>query len=217
MWVFIDSEGEAYRGHLFQDETTQDPEKIFQSSVVIHPDEFTGLLLRGDFRTRVSLQKALVNLNGRIVDLEPLTRVDFEKAAARIAEMNLSISDRTRMIRQAGFTRGFGTLIDAGAEEGTSYESLFKEEDVLPPLLVASPAPHLPSDEAGLADPVTVKLRGIVSVAGGVRAVEVVAGISSRLDSLAIETVRNSWVFLPAVSKGKVVESQLVLNVTFAR
>jgi hypothetical protein len=34
---------------------------------------------------------------------------------------------------------------------------------------------------------------------------------------MALDTVRNTWRFLPAISKGEIVSSELTLNVRFRR
>ena len=46
---------------------------------------------------------------------------------------------------------------------------------------------------------------------------EVVESVNEELDQMALDTVRNSWRFLPAISKGEIVSSELTLNVRFRR
>ena len=46
---------------------------------------------------------------------------------------------------------------------------------------------------------------------------EVETGIDAKLDSIALEVVRNSWDFLPAISEGEAVAAELVLRVVFRR
>jgi len=82
---------------------------------------------------------------------------------------------------------------------------------------LANPSPRLPTSEAARSDPVMVRVKAAVSRHGGLHNVQVVEGINDRLDQIAVETVRNSWVFLPAISNNEIVDSQVTLNILFKR
>ena len=87
----------------------------------------------------------------------------------------------------------------------------------MPPVFLKGAQPALPSSFVHLPDPVVVELSGRVSRSGALSDIEVVHGIAPRLDQLARETALNTWTFLPAISKGKIADTQLTFNVVFRR
>jgi hypothetical protein len=183
----------------------------------MRPGEFAGYLIVGDFRTSNSIERAFLQISGRILELESLESDDFELLAARIGELDLAIENRKFAIERAGFSRGFGELHYAGSAEAGAVEVFFQMEDVLAPVPLANPSPLLPSSESGRPDPVVVRVKAFVSRQGGLRDVRLAEGLSPKLDEIAVETVRNAWVFLPAISNNEIVEAEVTLNIVFRR
>lgn len=217
MLVFVDSEGKNHRGHLIEVEEPADPLQMFKVSDLLKPHAYRGYTILGDFKLQAPVSKVYFKVGSRTLELEPVSKEDFELVAARITQIDLESELPGAAVREAGFHRGHGELHSAGSETAQALEKLFPELELVQPVLLASPPPKLPSSAAGLPDPVVVKISALVSRAGGVHELKVEKGLNATLDALALETVRNSWKFLPAISKGEVADARLTLNVVFQR
>lgn len=213
----LDSQGVVWPGQVFEDEDAKDPRERFLAGSLIPPGGMVGFTLRGRFGSSFPPETALMEIGGRILKLEVLSEDAFEMAAARISEMNLTQQDRKLMIQLAGFQRGFGRMFFSGTEEAAPFEDRIPRGEVLPPLLVSNPKPRLSSKWAHLPDPVVVQLRAQVSRSGAVFNVQVQEGVDPEIDEMAVQTVENSWVFLPAISRGSVADAEVTLNVVFER
>ena len=215
--VLVDRAGNPHRGHLIEVEGASYEAGRYKAFDLIRPNSFAGYSILGNFRFKAPPQKAFLKIGGRILELESISSDDFELVAARIGELDLGVENSKAAVMRAGFETGFGSMYRAGSTESQSLEAFFPDEEVVPTVLLSNPSPRLPSSEASRPDPVLVVIGVTVSPAGGLYDLEVKEGINEALDELAVETVRNSWVFLPAISKKKVVESRLTLNVVFRR
>ena len=215
--IFLDAERTAYRGHLFELEGTEGEQKQFDVSDLIEPGEFSGFVIAGDFDFESPPVTPMLKIAGKIFELEPLSSEQFEIVVARIGELNLKAGDKVEAIRRAGFGRGFGRFHLVGSDSAAELEPYFKDEDVVAPVPLETPLPRLPSSESDRPDPVFVKIKAYVSRVGGLRNLEVVQGINKKLDQIALDTVQNSWRFLPAISGNEVAEAELTLNVVFKR
>ena len=215
--VFLDTQQSIYRGHLFELEGVEGEPKQFDVSDLIKPGEFSGFVIAGDYDFRSPPVRPLLKIAGKIFELESLSGEEFEIVAARIGELNLKAENKTAAIRRAGFGRGFGRFHLVGSDSAAEFEPYFKDEDIVPPVPLETPPPRLPSSESTRPDPVFVKIKAYVSRAGGLRNLEVVQGINKKLDQIALDTVQNSWRFLPAISGNEVAEAELTLNVVFKR
>lgn len=213
--VFLDDQNGQYRGHVIEREGN--PESPFVVSDLLKPGQFSGYTIRGDLDLKGSLSQVLLLIGGRILSLEALSPKDFELAAARIGELNLEAPDRKLALQRAGFTRGFGKLYFSGSDEAQPFEVYFTDMSVRAPVALAKPSPRLPSSENHLPDPVLVQVRAVVSRAGGLRDVRPAQETGEKLERIAVETVRNSWVFLPAIADNELAEAELLLNVVFLR
>jgi len=216
MVVLVDASGEHFNGHLISLEES-DPNNRYKISELMHPGEFVGYLIVGDFRTNEPIERALVQISGRILELESLTSEEFELQVARVGELDLAADDRKWAIERAGFSRGFGKLFFAGTEEAETVQEFFANDEVLAPVTLANPSPLLPSSESSRPDPIIVRLKAIISRQGGLHNIRVENGVSPKLDEIAVETVRNSWVLLPAISNNEIVEAEVTLNIVFRR
>lgn len=215
--VLLGAEGEIFRGHLFREEAPKDPAEKFSVTKMARPGEYAGYDVVGRHVKDGVISRALMKVSGRILELEPLTPKQFELVAARIGELDLADPDRPAAIQRAGFARGYGSLALSGTAEAGGVESYFPDANVLPPVPIATPAPRLPSSEEALAEPVVVRVGVFVTRSGGLRDVTAVEGPDEKLKQIAVQTVRNSWVFLPAISGNKLAEAEMKLNVVFKR
>ena len=217
MLVILDLQQARYRGHVFEVENPTDPAQRFKVTDLLQPHQFRGYSVLGNYRFKRSPERAYFRVGGIILEFEPISREDFELVAARIEGMDLTDTDSQRIVLEAGFRRRHGVVIQAGTEEARELERYFPDLNLLPPLLLANPPPRLSSSVVNLPDPPVVKLSAFVSRGGRVFKLGVIEGINPELDALAMETVRNSWKFLPAISKNEVAEVEMTLNVVFQR
>jgi len=215
--VLVDDQGNAHRGHLIKLDNPESSEMPYRVSELLKPDTITGYEIVGGFELKGAARTVLFRIGGRILELEPVRTREFDLIAARIGELDIQASEARVSLERAGFRRGLGRLIFAGTPEAAEYESYFPEAKIVPPVPLAAPQPRLPSSEAGLPDPVIIRVKAIVSRAGGLRNIEVLDGLSEKLNRIAVETVRNSWIFLPAIADSKISESEVVLRVVFRR
>lgn len=211
--VVTTPEGLLYRGHVFEEENAADPEHRYEVTQLIRPGEFRGFQVRGKLSTQA--KDVFLRLGSRILRLEPLSPREFDLAASRINTINLAEQDRKLALQSAGFSRGYGEMRYAGDPDGEEWAGYFTDQEILPPVALATPAPRLPSFARDLTPPVVVQVRAFVTKAGALQGLELVQGLEPRLDSLALETVRNSWIFLPAVADNQLANAELKLNVVF--
>lgn len=215
--VLLDELGGSYRGHVIAIDPVTDPSERYKVSELLSPKKFEGFTILGDFRTDAPAKTAYFRTGGRIMELEALTADDFEKAAAMVAAIDLTTDDPKYALQKAGFHRGYGRIFFAGTAETNDLEKYFSQADVLAPIPVYRPAPKLPSKFAELPDPVVVEMKLFVSKSGGLFQFEVTKSPNPTIGDLALDTVKNSWRFLPAISKGEVADASLTLRVTFQR
>ena len=214
--VLADGEGRTGRGHLIVREDPPSPREVYQVSGLIKPRSFLGYNIAGRYQFATPPEKCYLKVGGRILELEPLNEEQFDQLASMVSELDLEAANSAAMVRDVGFSRGYGVLHKA-SEVDARLRGYFPDDEVIPTVLVEGSEPQLPSDASHLKDPVVVVVSISVSPWGGVFDLEVVEGVDEKLDQMALDTVRNSWRFLPAISKGEIVGSELTLNVRFRR
>ncbi len=214
--LVLDANGRAYHGHLIVNENPGEGEARYRVSDLVKPRQFRGYEIVGDFRFQAPPQEAYLRLGARIIRLDPLDKDDFEIEAAKVERIDLT-GDPKVALSDAGYWRGLGELYFPESAESQRLSSLFPGSGPLPPALLQSPPPRLPAKWSSLPDPVTVRLKAMVSRAGALSKLEVLEGVNPEIDEVAFETVRNSWLFLPAVSNGEPAGADLTLNVVFER
>ena len=217
MLAILDSQQSHYRGHVFEVENPANSAQKFKVTDLLKPHQFRGYSVLGNYRLKRSPERAYFRVGGLILKLESISREDFELMAARIEEMDMTDTDSQRIVLEAGFNRGYGVVFQAGTKKARKLEKYFPDLNSLPPLLLANPSPRLPSSALNLPDLPVVKLSAFISRDGRVFKLGVIKGINPELDALAMDTVRNSWKFLPAISKNDIAVVEMVLNVVFQR
>lgn len=214
--TLVDKTGVGCRGQLIVVEPVVDPAERYKVSELIAPRQFKGLTVLGNFQAATPIERTYVKTGGRVLELEPLLPDDFDKTARLVSGIDLGIEDPKYALQRAGFNRGYGNIHFAGTPEAASFEKWFPEFDVLSPLPLETPSPKLPGKYSTLPEPVVVEISLVVGRGGGLYDLKVVKSPDAALGEIAMETVRNSWRFLPAVSKGQVVTTSVTLRVTFA-
>jgi len=217
MVVLLDRDGRVYRAQVYEFEESKDPTVKYGVTELIKPGEFKGFLVRGQFTFQAEPSRALLQISSRILDMAPVSEKEFDLFASRVARLELGDPDRKLALQRVGFDRGFGEMLFTGTPEAAELEKFFPDDNLLAPQILSSPPPRLPGDFEHLPEPVQVRVRLFVSQVGGTSNFEVVNGVEPTLDRMAVETVRNSWTFLPAVSNNQVVATEVTLLVTFVR
>lgn len=215
--LILDEEDRAYHGHVIEVEEATHPGERFKVTELVQPARYFGFNIWGNYSFQSAPEKAYLKVGSRIVELAPVSESDFNFLATRIGNLDLEMEDGKQMVLMAGFRQGWGTIHSSGAEEVREIEPLFPDLKLVPPVFLEGAQPGLPASFAHLPDPVVVELSARVSRAGALSDIEVVHGLAPRLDRLAIDTVRNTWSFLPAISEGKIADTQLTFNVVFRR
>ncbi len=217
MLLILDVERNIYRGHLMKSNSFSDSNKRFQVSKLIKPLEYEGFDIVGNYQFLENPERALLKIGARIIMLQPLSADEFELVASRIAGIDLEINDGKKMLMGAGFQQGYGEIYNAGDEDIVELEKHFPDLVLISPVVLSKPNPLLPKSFNHLPDPVIVLLEVIVTQSGGVVEIKVLEGIDPILDQIAVQTVRNSWIFLPAISEGQISSSEVTLEVVFLR
>ncbi len=214
--LILDDNGKAYHGHLMVNENPGEDGALYRVSDLVKPRQYRGYEIVGDFRFQAPPREAYLRLGARIIRLDPLEKDDFEIEAAKVERIDLT-ADPKVALADAGYWRGLGELYFPESAEAERLDSKFPGAGPLPPQLLQSPPPRLPAKWSSLPDPVAVRLKAVVSPQGALSKLEVLEGVNPEIDDVAFETVRNSWLFLPAVSNGEPAGAELTLNVVFDR
>ncbi len=215
--LILDAEGRPYHGHVIEVEDATDPSDRFKVTELVQPDRYVGFNIWGSYQFQEPPERVFLKVGSRIVELEAVSKTDFNLLASKIGNLDLAMENGKQMVLMAGFHQGYGTIHGSGAVEVEQIEIHFPDLEVMAPVFLEGAQPALPSSLAHLSDPVVVELHGRVSRAGAFSNIEVVHGVAPRLDQLARETVQNTWAFLPAISKGKVADTQVTINVLFRK
>ncbi len=215
--LILDAESRPYHGHLIEVEDANHPNERYKVTELVQPDRYVGYNIWGSYHFQAPPEKVFLKIGSRIAELEPVSESDFNLLASKIGDLDLAMENGKQMVLLAGFRQGYGTIYGSGAAEVEQIESHFSDLEVLPPVFLEGSQPALPASFAHLSDPVVVELSARVSRSGAILNIEVVHGIEPRLDQRALETVQNTWTFLPGISKGKVADIQLTFNVVFRR
>lgn len=215
--LVVDTEGQTYRSHLIQMDKRHADGRIFKVADLVEPGQYRGYDVLGPFKYKASPKLVYLRLGALILELAPLNAEEFESVSKRVSRLDISLSDSSWAVLDAGFSRGVGELYRIGTVEGEAIEELLPALEIFPPILLSNPTPKLLPRFRHLIDPVIVRVKVRITPQGGMINAEVETGIDAKLDSIALEVVRNSWDFLPAISEGEAVAAELVLRVVFRR
>ena len=215
--IVFGNQGQWKRGQVIKNEDLSDTDNRFFATSLIKPGKVFGVEVMGDLKLEGEVEGACLKIEGRILIFEKLNKRDFEVALARISNIDLDRNNRKSALQRAGFNRGFGRMVFEGTDAAKEYSAYFMEDTVLGPVAIADPKPLLPSAFSHLPDPVVVRVTGFISRFGGLKDTSVIKSLDPVLDEFALETVRGSWQFLPAVQGTEVAEAEVNLNVVFRR
>ena len=215
--LVVDTSGQTYRSHLIQMDKRDEDGRIFSVADLVEPRQYRGYDVLGPFKYKASPKLVYLRLGALILELFPLNAEEFESVSERVSRLDISLSDSSLAVLDAGFSRGVGELYRIGTAEGAALEKLLPDLETFPPILLSNPTPKLLPRFWHLTDPVIVRVKVRITPQGGLINSEVETGIDAKLDSIALEVGSNSGDFLPAISEGEVVAAELVLRVVFRR
>ena len=197
-------------GHVFRRDG-KEPVDPFFATRLVKPREFVGMTVVG--AVGEDPEGVVFRSASRFFFLQRMDKESFDGLERKIGQIELGASDAERTLRNAGISEGYGTLQSFPEGETESLERLFPEPgQVLAPRVIFRRDPRAPE---GIQPAAEVEVRGLVSKKGDLLDAKVTRGISVEADSRALNTVRNSWKFLPAVRDGDVVDASVTLRVRF--
>ena len=198
-------------GQVFERDERKEGEDPFFGTRLVKPREFVGLTIRGVLAA--APESVVFRSASRFFILEKLQPVDFDILGRKISEIDLKGQESEKVLRMAGISQGYGELLNYPEGETEALAALFPEVgQVLAPRVLVQPPPRA---TPGLPPDAAVEVKGLISRGGELLDASVSQGISLEADQRALNAVRNSWTFLPAVRDGQVVEATVTLRVKF--
>ena len=217
-FIYKGGSGRFYIGQVFDHESQDNRGETFKysASILLKGHSFTGLTVLGAFREQDAIEELSVRIGAKRFYLIPLEKVEFEQLAARIGELDLeSASPRTAL--QGADLNDMGSVktTDGTSDWDKDWQGSLQPDGLNLPKIVARP-PVQPTEEARKTHTYgKVKLSALITKNGGIEDLRVERGLGRGLDERAMESVRNSWIFLPATKNGEVLEGRVAFEVDF--
>ncbi len=217
-FIYKGGSGRFYIGQVFDHESQDNRGETFKysASILLKGHSFTGLNVLGAFREQDATEELSVRIGAKRFYLIPLEKVEFEQLAARIGELDLeSASPRTAL--QGADLNDMGSVktTDGTSDWDKDWQGLLQPDGLNLPKIVARP-PVQPTEEARKTHTYgKAKLSALITRNGSIEDLRVERGLGRGLDERAMESVRNSWVFLPATKNGEVLEGRVAFEVDF--
>ena len=146
--------------------------------------------------------------------MEPMEKIQFDQLARKIETLDLDSTNVAEMFRTANIQQRGSVKITDGTEAwDRDWEGLITSDGVNPPKAIESPAILLPENSKVPEDKRKVKLSCLITKNGGIQNLKVVQSKDHDLDQRALDSVANSWVFLPATKNGEVYETVIEFDV----
>jgi len=217
-FIYKGSSGRFYIGQVFDHESKDNRGETFRysASILLKGHSFTGLTALGAFHEQDTIDELSVRIGAKRFYLVPLEKVEFEQLAARIGELDLE-SASPRAALQGADLNDMGSVktTDGTSDWDKDWQGLLQPDGLNFPKIVARP-PVQPTEEARKTHTYgKVKLSALITRNGGIEDLRVEKGLGRGLDERAMESVRNSWVFLPATKNGEVLEGRVAFEVDF--
>jgi TonB family protein len=217
-FIYKGSSGRFYIGQVFDHESQDNRGETFKysASILLKGHSFTGLTVLGAFHEQDAVDELSVRIGAKRYYLVPLEKVEFEQLAARIGELDLENASPRAALQDADLNEmGSVKTTDGTSDWDKDWQGLLQPDGLNFPKIVARP-PVQPTEEARKSRTYgKVKLSALITRNGGIEDLRVERGLGRGLDERAMESVRNSWVFLPATKNGEVLEGRVAFEVVF--
>ncbi len=218
-FIYKGASGRFYIGQVFDLEHTdvRGETHRYSASILLKSRSFIGLTIIGAFHEQDLIQEVSVRIGAKRYYLQPMEKMDFERLAVKIKDLDLDTFSGSAAIEAAEISeRGIVKSTDGTSEWDRDWEGLMISDGVNPPKIIERPtiaptAESIRSETYG-----KVRLSGIINKSGGIEELRVIKGLGKGLDQRALDGVLNSWVFLPATKNGEVVETEIKIDVEFA-
>lgn len=188
----------------------------FRAKLLIAPRTSQGFTVRGAFQELKSVDSVYVKIGGRRFYGAAISEVEFNLLADKITNMDLQSTNFPKLFDQLQIPTK-GTIRSAVGPEAGEDETrgMISAEGANPPKIIIKPAtqPTEAARKAGVHG--VVKVSGLVTRDGEFINTKVSKDLGYGLGERALETVRNSWRFLPATREGEVVDATVTVNVEF--
>jgi TonB family protein len=217
-FIYKGSSGQFYIGQVFDlpTKTTRGTSYRYSASFLLNGNSFKGLNVLGAFHELDRIEEVSVRIGARRFYMMPIDRSQYDQLGTKVGDLDMKNPDPQTALRMAGITDlGRVTTTDGTSEWDRDWQDLLLSDGVNPPRILESPE-VLPTDEARRTSTYgKVRLSATITRDGAILSVSVVKGLGRGLDERARETVKASWVFLPATKNGEVVETDVKFDVSF--
>ena len=148
-----------------------------------------------------------------IPDLLPLSDIDGEASDSPVKVAVVppdleAMAPSARIPPQALVTLGFRTAFHPPTEVGTDFRRVYQETEVdQRPHAVVRVAPRMTAELVGTASSMGVTLLVVIDVDGRAASAQVLKPSGKPVfDDLVVQTVKDSWLFSPAIRRGRKVK-----------
>ncbi|MBI4483950.1 MAG: energy transducer TonB [Acidobacteria bacterium] len=205
--------GKRSIGQVIEGEKGRAP---YLGSAMVQPRSFQGLTVWGAFEGLDRIQEISLRLGAALHMLKPVNERDFEVLSHQITELDLQSDEMDAQMKNRGL-QPLGERILPQSEEGFAelYAGLLAADGINPPRVLEKTVPRYPQEALEKKIEGVVELQGLITREGDFVQIKVKKGLGHGLDQRAVETVRNSWKFLPATRNGEVREAQTTIAVEF--
>ncbi|MEJ2109605.1 MAG: energy transducer TonB [Acidobacteriota bacterium] len=207
-FIYRGASGRHYIGQVYELKH-QDPlgnMQKYTASVLVKGHSFTGLNVVGLFLEKDSIEELSVRIGSRRFYLQGLESAPFEELLRKIEDLDLNSTDISEEFRELNMQEmGYVNDTDGSDEWDRDWEGLIVD-GINPVRIIENPAVHLQDVPSNSKDDMTVRVSGVVNRNGGIQNLKVIKGINRKLDQLVLDSISNSWVFLPATKNGEVQE-----------
>jgi len=217
-FIYKGASGRFYIGQVFEQEHKDNRGEVFRysASILIKGQSFTGLNILGAFQELDQIEELSIRIGAKRFYLVPLEKAQFEVLASKVSELDMKSSNPRAAMQEAGI----GELGNVRSTDGTSewdkdWQGLIRQDGVNLPKIIERPEAVATEEARRNRTYGKVRLSALINKNGGLQDIKVEKGLGHGLDERAVQSIRNSWVFLPATKNGEVIEGGITFDVEF--
>jgi len=215
-FIYRGASGRYYAGQVYELEhaDTRGEMQRYSASILLRGHSFAGLNVVGLFKEQDQIEELSVRIGSRRFYMEPLEKIQFEQLARKIETLDLDSTGVAEMFHDANI-RETGSIetTDGTAEWDRDWEGLVTSDGVNPPKAIESPDILLPENAKTPEDKRKVRISCLITKNGGIQNLKVVKSRDRNLEQRVLDSVANSWVFLPATKNGEIYETVIEFEV----
>ena len=218
-FIYRSAPGHYYIGQVFELEhaDTRGEMQKYSASILLRAHSFAGLNVVGLFKEQDQIEELSVRIGSQRFYMEPVEKIQFDQLARKIETLDLDSADVAEMFHAANIQqRGSVKITDGTDAWDQDWEGLITPDGVNPPKAIESPTIFLPENAKVPEDKRKVRISCLITKNGGIQNLKVVKSRDHDLEQRALDSVANSWVFLPATKNGEVYETVIEFEVELA-